>query len=801
MKVGDFGLSISTLARDVRHDLGTTGFQGTPQFAPPEQLRGEPLDVRADIYAVGATLYYLLTGRPPFDARDLGDLFARVASEVPTSPRLLRPETPRGLASVVLQCLTKTPTDRPVSYAALAEALRPFAAVDDAPARPGVRVLAGILDSLIVALPVAGWQAWSGASVTQAAATTATVAMWIWIVPFAYYCCLEGWWGASLGKRLLGLRVTSGVDRASWPRIARRTAVFYLPNLLVALAVLITRSAGIDVPVAIVTAVPLLTAALFLTARRHNGWAALHDLASGTCVISRLVAGARRIGVLPADGPVPEGVVPQPAERRYGPFTVVSDAGDTGHGRLLLGFDPVLRRRVWIHAVPPHRPATSAARRDVGRVGRLYWLTGRRSLDENWDAFEAPGGVPLLTRPSPWPGWPTLKLWLLDLSSELAASALDRSMPVLGLERIWVRSDGRLVLLDFPAPGVGPTSGRLGDLGPRTPVSLMSAVATRGLPAGGSRQEAPLSMPLSARALLDGWSGPSPPAIDHARKALLGVAATPDRVSRWRRAVPIALASGPVVSLLVSALLLLPSLSRFVDSQEMEALRWLDRLRQSVLPAESRLGDPEIRDAVERFVSGRYGALLDGDRFWSGPVTRQVGSAELRRIAEDITARHPSVSAEELDRVSAIIAPEIERAEQWAMSQASDQADGAGIIVMAMTAAAMGFVLCCSVVSSAIVPGGAATLLLGLAVVTRDGTEIGRWRSLARVLLAWLPGIAWLAYLAAAPRIQGFVPVPASPMLSTGLALGALAMGASWAIAQPTRGLHDRLAGTWIVPR
>lgn len=64
VKVGDFGLSISTLTRDVRHELGTTGFEGTPQFAAPEQLRGEPLDVRADIYAVGATLYYLLTGRP-----------------------------------------------------------------------------------------------------------------------------------------------------------------------------------------------------------------------------------------------------------------------------------------------------------------------------------------------------------------------------------------------------------------------------------------------------------------------------------------------------------------------------------------------------------------------------------------------------------------------------------------------------------------------------------------------------------------------------------------------------------------
>ena len=146
VKVGDFGLSISTLARDVRHNVPTDseGFQGTPQFAPPEQLRGDPLDVRADIYAVGATLYYLLTGQPPFDARDLAELFARVTTEPPKSPRLLRPEIPPGLAAVVMGCLAKSPAERPASYAALADALRPFSSLDDSPARPGLRLLAGV---------------------------------------------------------------------------------------------------------------------------------------------------------------------------------------------------------------------------------------------------------------------------------------------------------------------------------------------------------------------------------------------------------------------------------------------------------------------------------------------------------------------------------------------------------------------------------------------------------------------------------------------------------------------------------
>src|SRR5688572_2002733 len=153
VKVGDFGLSISTLARDVREQLAT-GFEGTPQFAAPEQLRGEPLDVRADIYAVGATLYYLLTGQPPFEARDLRELVDRVNSESPRSPRDLRRGIPAGLAAVVLQCLAKIPGERPKSYADLAAALRPFLPAADMPAKPGLRFLAGFADSVILSVPI-----------------------------------------------------------------------------------------------------------------------------------------------------------------------------------------------------------------------------------------------------------------------------------------------------------------------------------------------------------------------------------------------------------------------------------------------------------------------------------------------------------------------------------------------------------------------------------------------------------------------------------------------------------------------
>src|SRR4029453_6741200 len=110
-------------------------------------------------------------------------------------------------------------------------------------------------------------------------------------------------------------------------------------------------------------------------------------------------------------------------------------------------------------------------------------------------------------------------------------------------------------------------------------------------------------------------------------------------------------------------------------------------------------------------------------------------------------------------------------------------------------------VLLISVLSSLIVPGGVFTRMLGHAVVTRKGHEIGRMLSLGRVLVACAPAIAWLIYLASSPKVQGFVPIPPNPLLGTFLTLAALGIGAVFTIVRPERGPHDWLFGTWVVPR
>jgi uncharacterized RDD family membrane protein YckC len=794
VKVGDFGLSISTLARDVRNEMTNSGFEGTPQFAPPEQLRGEPLDVRADIYAVGATLYYLLTGQAPFDARNLRELVTRVTTEPAKSPRTLRPDIPPGLASVVLQCLEKTPAQRPASYAALAEALRPFSLLDDMPARPGPRIVAGLVDGVVMSTVSSMWLV----STTNVLMENPTAGIWTSFVSPAYYFLLEGIWGRSPGKWMLGLRVASlDGTRAGWRKILCRVTVFSLPSLLMMALAVTGVLTPENSPQGLRTAISMtLLLAIYVTARKGNGWAGLHDLQSGTRVVTSVPLAFRR-AAKPAVAPSLAEVVTAPKSRRYGPFIVTPDAIEpASSGRLIAGFDPILRRQVWIRSVSAGTPPIDSARRDLGRPERLYWLTGKRSSTENWDAFEAPDGVCLLKHAAESVDWPLLKLWLTDLVHELRAATKDGSLPELALDRVWIRSDQRLVLLDFPAPG-SDTSPHPKARERLSPIELLSAVARFGLSRNvPATTHLPL-LPLTTRRLLDRLTSNHPPSLDEAQRLLADALRTPDKVQRWRRTVPIALSAAPSFVLILLVILLLPLLAGFLG-QNAEMIGALELLRVNP-PTGSRFADPEFRQTFEIYVAGRYGADLVSDEFWKGPVMQRL--SDRRKFAEEIVARHPSVTPEELARVRQIVEPEIQRIQRTRNRDRGNIAGMGAIMAQALTWMTLLGAVALSLASAAIVPGGIMTRFMGLAVVTRDGTEISRLRSVARTLIAWSPVLVWLAFLAAAPRIQGWVPNPSSPLSIAIPTLGVLVIGAVWAVAQPARGLHDRVAGAWIVPR
>ncbi len=125
-KIADFGLA-RKLEADSRVTQAGRLF-GTPSYMPPEQTTGD-LDAvgpAADVYSLGAVLYELLTGRPPFVGANLWETIEQVRRAEPVAPHVLRPAVPRDLETICLKCLRKDAAARYESADALAEDLQRY---------------------------------------------------------------------------------------------------------------------------------------------------------------------------------------------------------------------------------------------------------------------------------------------------------------------------------------------------------------------------------------------------------------------------------------------------------------------------------------------------------------------------------------------------------------------------------------------------------------------------------------------------------------------------------------------------
>ena len=127
VKVLDFGLVKEVTSVSVEHSLATIPGQmalGTPAYMAPEMALGEPVDGRADIYALGCVAYYLLTGQLVFEGEKVFQIIANhlQTSPIPPSQRTDRP-VPNELERVILRCLAKSPNDRPQSARDLLQGL------------------------------------------------------------------------------------------------------------------------------------------------------------------------------------------------------------------------------------------------------------------------------------------------------------------------------------------------------------------------------------------------------------------------------------------------------------------------------------------------------------------------------------------------------------------------------------------------------------------------------------------------------------------------------------------------------
>lgn len=134
--VTDFGIA-RILSEAGKSGLTRSGqILGSPSYAAPEQALGSDADVRTDVYGLGALLYHLLTGRPPFQGPTLDAILMQVRDDDPVSPRRLTPTVPRDLETVCLQCLRKDPARRYASASEVAADLGRFLSNVPIRARP-----------------------------------------------------------------------------------------------------------------------------------------------------------------------------------------------------------------------------------------------------------------------------------------------------------------------------------------------------------------------------------------------------------------------------------------------------------------------------------------------------------------------------------------------------------------------------------------------------------------------------------------------------------------------------------------
>jgi hypothetical protein len=180
-RVTDLGL-----AKKLETDSGLTGsarIMGTPSYMPPKQAGGKRCEVgpTADVYSLGATLYALLTGRPPFQAATAMDTVIQVIGEDPVPPHRLNTSIPRDLEIITLKCLQKEPASRFGSARELTEELMRFLAGERIlsssrrlePAPMGRCLILGAVFGAVVfaVLGAVGWppQSWIATPVTNPA--------------------------------------------------------------------------------------------------------------------------------------------------------------------------------------------------------------------------------------------------------------------------------------------------------------------------------------------------------------------------------------------------------------------------------------------------------------------------------------------------------------------------------------------------------------------------------------------------------------------------------------------------------
>lgn len=468
VKVGDFGISKS-LVSDA--ELTQTGaFMGTPMFAAPEQIRAATVDNRTDIYSVGATLFYMLAGRAPFQG-DAIQVVADIVSETPPALASIDPDIPDELSQIIARTLEKNPSARPQTASELRLALLPFSDRTSSISDVGRRMAAFFVDTTLASLSINALVILLVLAVPQASVLLGQTWPARWCVTLitafmilVYFAYCESRWGRGVGKRLMGLRVVNhrGESPSFGKALLRAAIVPGAANGVRSVTPLIVGQwLGWD-PLGMQTApdqtamvlnglvFPFASAVVGLgmvaTMRRHNGYRGLHELATGTRVVR--VEPARALeNRHPVTVPVREVIA------AGGQYEVAGRLCQTPEYSIYAATDRALGRPVWLIRNQSEESRWSPGRMEISRGSRQHILRSHVAERVRWDALEAVTGIPFTAAAFDVQefSWPVIRAALIDLSEELIAATNDGTLPEqLTVGQVWLDASGRMKLLDVP---------------------------------------------------------------------------------------------------------------------------------------------------------------------------------------------------------------------------------------------------------------------------------------------------------------------------------------------------------------
>jgi serine/threonine protein kinase len=799
IKVGDFGLSVSTQGTEDSLITRENTVLGTPAFASPEQLRGDDLDVRSDIYSVGVTLFYLLTGEMPFKAQNIVQLLATVLEQPAPLAHSLHKGIPGELSNSIHRCLAKNPVDRWKNYAELRAALRPHSSEAPEPAPLPVRTLATVIDYLpqyALGFSYGLYMYSDMGDVFQHRWMTAFISIGFLLL---YFTISESWKGATIGKAILGLRVvTTDRKQPSFGRCLARASVYTIfPQWITVGFGLVARPEWYPTLWGQLMSLSyfVLTAIMFSTARRRNGLAGLHDLISGTRVIKRTPSTIVR--------PIPK-MIAEPRLKTndahmIGPYHVLRTLGNSGGRKTVLAYDMRLLRRVWIRESSSDMPELPAAQREATRPGRLRWLNGCRDGERAWDAFEAVEGRPLLNLIREPQSWDAVRGWLLDLATELAAAGRDGSLPeTIGLRHVWITADGRAKLLDFVVPEIAPdclASDEFSSGDPENLNRLLREVASASLSRDSNKSSfrprpKVNPLPLHAIRFLDELErSTSLVEVGSKLQHLFTLATTVTRRRRWAM-LSVALAF-PVFMFAIG--LVAKPMFEHLRSRSPEGFDLVQQL--SIVEMYEKQGQfsGDRKRSFGIYIAAEYGDFVRDSERWNDEYLRAMLTSERRKRIEQCVEEYSHATPQE---------QETARQQYANVGQMEGEGPLSGNPLWAVLMASSNYILLIGlpcIFAAVLFRGGLLMLMFQVVCTTKKGKQAGRIRMVWRAILWILPAFGVLVGIA----LLLFSPAPNDDLYRwIGAGLAAVSISLPFlSILLFDRSLLDRLSGTYLVPR